>query len=115
MRNFLVILIALLVMGCASGTRLAQICSVFESGRGIGSPVGLVSLDESLDHQLKSQLPEQRRSRYVCWYTSGTDLIAADRKDPSAVVSGYIVHRSGDSWVLSNQEPIILALPQAIE
>src|SRR5690242_9611268 len=112
---FLVIATLALLAGCATNTALSGYCTVYPVLGGKSEPMGLVLLPQQLEASLRSQLPAGERSKYICWYASGNRIIAGDRRDLDLSNLGYVFVKRGDSWVLSDPQPIILALPRAIQ
>ena len=101
---------AILLAGCASNRGHVGYCSVLQYAGKLGSPYGLVSLDPELEASLRAQLPADRADRYICWYATGDEILAADRG--GGALYGRIFRRSGAAWIVTDEEEsVILELP----
>ena len=113
--RLLVLVAIILLSGCATNSAFSGYCTVYEVLGGKSEPMGLVLLPQQLEASLRLQLPATERHKYICWYASGNRLIAGDRRNLDLINLGYVFIRHGDSWVLSDLRPTILALPRAIQ
>lgn len=101
---------AILLAGCASHRGHVGYCSVLQYGGKLGAPYGLVTLAPELEDRLRAQLPSDTADDYLCWYASGDEIIAANRGGGG--VSGVVFRRSGDDWVLLDDDyGLLLQLP----
>jgi hypothetical protein len=112
--RFLTLTLALALVGCATD-RAVSYCSVHTLGNNVATPLGLVRLDPALENHLRGQLPPEMRSKYLCWYTSERDIVVSYRRDPRLSNYGYTFTKQDGAWVLSDDPPIILALPRVIQ
>jgi hypothetical protein len=113
--RFLIIVAFITLAGCATDSAFSGYCTVYELLGGKADPMGLVLLPSQLEADLRSQLPAEERSKYICWYTTGDRLIAGNRRDLALSNLGYVFTKRGDSWALSDSPPIILSLPRSIQ
>lgn len=100
--------------GCATD-RAMSYCSVHTLGNDLARPLGLVRLDPSLEKELRAQLPPEMRSGYLCWYTSGQDIVVSNRHDARLSNMGYTFTETEGQWKLSEDPPVILSLPPIVQ
>ena len=86
--------------GCATNPDHFAYCHVDEYAGKVGEPFGLVTLPLQLQEELRAQLPRERAEEYICWYATGTRIIAANRGG-----SGVVFVRDGVKWILEDHDP----------
>lgn len=104
------VLVAIALSGCASNRGHVGYCSVFQYGGKLGEPYGLVSLAPELEASLRTQLPKDQADSYICWYATGSEILAADRG--GGALYGRVFRRSGTGWLIADEEEsVILEFP----
>jgi len=106
------VLLSVLATGCATSRSHVEFCAVLQYAGALGEPYGLVRLAPELDADLRALLPAERSSDYICWYATGTEILAAYRHDGTANY-GTVFRRVSGGWELSDEPPRILELPNA--
>jgi hypothetical protein len=109
--RLIVLLAALLIASCSTAPSHVGYCSVLEYAGAKGEPYGLVVLNQELEVHLRALLPPDRLSDYVCWYATGTEILAASRHDRAANY-GIVFEKSASGWKLSDEPPRLLELPR---
>ena len=97
-------MLILVLAGCASRSALGGYCSVLSYAGGKVAPAGLILLDPVVEANLRAQLPAEARRSRICWYTTGSTLIAGDRRNPRSFVYGRVFERQPDGrWMLTDK------------
>jgi hypothetical protein len=103
------LIIMSLLAGCASNP-VALNCTIYELGDSLEKPLGLIELDDEFRRKLRNQLPTGAKGSHVCWYTSGSEIVAANPGSSGHGASGYSFSKKNGLWVLEDETPFIIKL-----
>ena len=112
--RYLTLMLAVTLVGCAGHRGQVGYCSVLTYAGQKGEPYGLVDLDPELEKALRAQLPAAKARSYICWYATGSEIIAASRGS-SYGVAGIAFEHTKTGWRISDTPDRILELIRAIE
>ncbi len=96
----------LIVTGCVKNRAKSQYCPVLNYAGSLGEPYGLVKLEPTLESKLMKVLKEKGAKPFICWYTTGEEIIAGQKSGGILLGTVFVIEEG--QWVLADEPDRIL-------